>query len=56
MAKPKRKPLYDTEMILQELLKAVAESYDETGELKMTAEELRRCADTEDLYGRLSNV
>ena len=39
MARPKKKPLYDAEKIMKELLKAVAESYDETGELKLTAEE-----------------
>lgn len=39
MARPKKKPLYDVEKILKELLKAVAESYDETRELKLTAEE-----------------
>lgn len=39
MARPKKKPLYDAEKIMKELLKAVKESYDETGELKQTAEE-----------------
>lgn len=39
MARPKKKPLYDAEKIMKELLKAVAESYEETGELKLTAEE-----------------
>ncbi len=39
MARPKKKPLYDAEKIMKELLKAVAESYDETGELELTAEE-----------------
>lgn len=42
MARPKKKPLYDaekTEKIMKELLKVVAKSYDETRELKLTAEE-----------------
>ncbi len=39
MARPKKKPLYDAEKIMKELLKAVVESYEETGELKLTAEE-----------------
>lgn len=39
MARPKKKPLYDAEKIMKELLKAVLESYDETRELKMTAEQ-----------------
>lgn len=39
MSRPKKKPLYDAEKIMKELLTAVTESYDETGELKLTAEE-----------------
>lgn len=33
------KPLYDAEKIMKELLEAVTESYKETGEMKLTAEE-----------------
>lgn len=39
MDRQKKKPLYDAEKIMKELLKAVLESYDETRELKMTAEQ-----------------
>lgn len=39
MARPKKKAAYDAEKIMKELMAAVAESYEETGELKMTAEE-----------------
>lgn len=39
MARLKKKPDYDSEKIMKELMEAVAESYDETGELKLTAEE-----------------
>ena len=39
MARPKKKPAYDAEKIMKELLVAVVESYEETGELKLTAEE-----------------
>lgn len=39
MSRPKKRPLYDAEKIMKELLKAVAESYNETEELKLTAEE-----------------
>lgn len=39
MARPKKKPAYDAEKIMKELMAAVAESYEETGELKLTAEE-----------------
>ena len=39
MVRPKKKPLYDAEKIMKELLKAVSEPYDETGKLKLTAEE-----------------
>lgn len=39
MPRPKKKPAYDAEKIMKELLVAVVESYEETGELKLTAEE-----------------
>ena len=39
MARPKTKQVYDTEKIMKELLAAVVDSYEETGELKLTAEE-----------------
>lgn len=39
MARPKKKPLYDAEKIMKELMAAVVESYEETRELKFTAEE-----------------
>lgn len=39
MARPKKKPAYDAEKIMKELIAAVVDSYDETGELKFTAEE-----------------
>lgn len=39
MARPKKKPAYDAEKIMKELMAAVVESYEETGELKLTAEE-----------------
>lgn len=39
MARPKKKPAYDAEKIMKELTAAVVESYEETGELKLTAEE-----------------
>lgn len=39
MSRPKKKPQYDSNKIMQELLEAVSESYSETGELKLTAEE-----------------
>lgn len=39
MARPKKKPAYDAERIMKELMAAVVESYEETGELKLTAEE-----------------
>lgn len=39
MARPKKKPEYDSNIIMEDLLLSVSESYAETGELKMTAEE-----------------
>jgi len=39
MARPKKKPYYDAEKIMKDLMLAVAESYEETGELKLTAAE-----------------
>lgn len=39
MARPKKKPLYDADKIMKELMAAVVDSYEETGELKLTAEE-----------------
>ena len=39
MARPRKRPEYDPEKIMKELMTAVAESYEETGELKITAEE-----------------
>ena len=39
MSRPKKKPQYDSNKIMQELLDAVSESYSETGELKLPAEE-----------------
>lgn len=39
MARSKKKPDYDSEKIMKELKEAVTESYDETGELKLTAGE-----------------
>lgn len=39
MARPKKKPNYDADKIMKELLGAVKESYQETGELKLTAAE-----------------
>lgn len=39
MARPKKKPQYDAEKIMKDLMLAVAESYEETGELKITAAE-----------------
>lgn len=44
MARPKKKPAYDAEKIMKELMAAVAESYEETGELKLTAEEFSMSA------------
>ena len=40
MARPKKRPHYDPDKIMKNLLDAVSESYDETGELKQTAAEL----------------
>lgn len=39
MARPQKKPHYDAEKIMKELMLAVAESYEGTGELKLTAAE-----------------
>ena len=39
MARPKKKPEYDPNKIMEELLVSVTESYAETGELKLTSEE-----------------
>ena len=40
MARPKKRPNYDQEKILKELIAVASESYEETGELKQTAFEL----------------
>ncbi len=39
MIRPREKTGYDAAKIMKELLAAVSESYEETGELKQTAEE-----------------
>ena len=39
MARPRKRPSYDAEKIMKKLMSAVKESYEETGELKLTAEE-----------------
>ena len=39
MARPKKKPAYDADKIMKDLIAAVTESYEETGEMKRTAEE-----------------
>ena len=39
MARKRTKPIYEPEKVMKELLAAVKESYAETGELKLTAEE-----------------
>jgi len=39
MAKTKKKPDYDAEKIMKELLEAVVESYEQAGELNLTAQE-----------------
>ena len=39
MARPKKRPHYDPDKIMKNLLDAVTESYEETGELKQTAVE-----------------
>ena len=39
MARPQKKPHYDADKIMKDLMLAVAESYEETGELKLTAAE-----------------
>lgn len=38
MARLKKKPVYDAEKSMKELTAAVVESYEETGKLKLTAE------------------
>ena len=39
MPRPKKFPDYNADKIQKELIKAVVESYEETGELKITANE-----------------
>ena len=39
MGRPRKKPHYDSEKIMKELIGAVVESFEETGELKLTAAE-----------------
>ncbi len=39
MSRPKKRPHYDSDKIMKNLLDAVSESYEETGELKQTAGE-----------------
>ena len=39
MTRPKKRPHYDPDKIMKNLLDAVSESYEETGELKQTAVE-----------------
>ena len=39
MGRPRKKPHYDSEIIMKELIDAVVESFEETGELKLTAAE-----------------
>lgn len=39
MARLRTKPIYDAEKVMKELLEIVSASYEETGELKLTAEE-----------------
>lgn len=39
MSRPHKKPNYDAEKIMKSLMLAVAESYEESGELRITAEE-----------------
>ena len=39
MGRPRKKPHYDSEKIMKELIDAVVESFEETGELKLTAAE-----------------
>ena len=36
MARPKKRPHYDLDKIMKNLLDAVTESYEETGELNLT--------------------
>jgi hypothetical protein len=42
MPRPRKKPDYNADKIMQDLLAVAAESYEETGELKQTAEELKQ--------------
>lgn len=44
MSRPKKKPAYDAEGIMKELLTAVVECYEENGALKQTAEEFNMSA------------
>ena len=39
MSRPKKKPQYDSDKIIKDLTAAVSESFKETGELKLTADE-----------------
>ena len=39
MARKRTKPIYEPEKVMKELLATVKEAYNETGELKLTAEE-----------------
>lgn len=39
MSRPKIQPDYNAEKVVKELINAVVESYEETGELKITANE-----------------
>ena len=41
MSRPKRKPTFDPDKVMRDLMTAVAESYEETGELQQTAEEFQ---------------
>lgn len=44
MPRPRKNPVYDADKIIKELMAAVAESYEETGEMKITAEEFSMSA------------
>lgn len=44
MPRPRKNPAYDADRIMKELMAAVAESYEETGELKITSEEFSMSA------------
>lgn len=57
MGRPRKKPHYDSEKIMKELIDAVVESFEETGELKLTAAEfemspikIRKLLITADVY------